>query len=197
MLEAVVQGKLCVLIPRRSIHRLQKEPLEIEPFELLRFRAGLRKNELQFVAGFDHEFSAGLRADTDPIDTRRRKESPVRFDRDFKAAPVKLIDERLIHLQERLAARADNHAARARRGRRRPGGRNLIRQLRRRRKLPSTGTVGSHEIRIAELADGGGTILLAPRPEIARRKPAEDRGAPGVSALALQRIEDFLDRVQL
>src|SRR5207248_9100388 len=51
------------------------------------------------------------------------------------------------------------------------------------------------EVRVAERADRARTVLLAPRPQVAPREPAEDRGAAHVRALALQRVEDLLDRV--
>jgi hypothetical protein len=51
------------------------------------------------------------------------------------------------------------------------------------------------KIRVAELADRRRTILLAPRPQIAPRKTAEDRRAPGLRPFALQRVENLFDSV--
>ena len=64
-----------------------------------------------------------------------------------------------------------------------------------RRKFSAAGTIGVGKIRIAELADGRRAVGFASRPEIAARKAAEDRGASGLRTLALQRVEDFFDRV--
>jgi hypothetical protein len=46
------------------------------------------------------------------------------------------------------------------------------------------------------LADGCRTVLLATRPEIAAGKAAEDGRAACLRAFALQRIENFFDRVR-
>src|SRR5581483_9730328 len=57
------------------------------------------------------------------------------------------------------------------------------------------GSVGTDEIGIAELTDGLGAILLPAGPQIAACKTAENRGAAGMDALALQRQENLFDRV--
>ena len=95
MLQAVIQREPRIRFADGAIHGLEKEPLEVERLKLLRFRARLRKNELQFMSGLDHQFRSRFRADTDPIDARRWKQSPIRFDSYFKTAPMELIDERL------------------------------------------------------------------------------------------------------
>jgi hypothetical protein len=45
------------------------------------------------------------------------------------------------------------------------------------------------------LADGRGAVGLAARPEIAAGEAAEDGGAAGLRAFALQSVEDFFDGV--
>ncbi len=55
--------------------------------------------------------------------------------------------------------------------------------------------VDADEIGVAELADRGRAILLAAGPEIAAGKTAKHRRASGLSAFALQRLENLLDRI--
>ncbi|MGF6730749.1 hypothetical protein OKW50_002830 [Paraburkholderia youngii] len=57
-------------------------------------------------------------------------------------------------------------------------------------------SVGADEVGVAETADGFRAILFAARPQIAACKTAEHGRPPGIRALALQRVEDFLDRVR-
>ena len=61
--------------------------------------------------------------------------------------------------------------------------------------LASALPVGADEIGVAEIALGGGTVLLAARPEVAAGEAQEDGAAAALHALALQRQEGFLDRV--
>jgi hypothetical protein len=58
-----------------------------------------------------------------------------------------------------------------------------------------TYAVSSHEIGVAELANRSAPIAFSPSPEVATRKPAEDRWSTGMSSFTLQRVEDFFDRV--
>src|SRR5690606_23753104 len=60
------------------------------------------------------------------------------------------------------------------------------------RELAAAGAVRADEIGVAEAAVGGLAVLLAPRPQVAAGKPAEDRGGAGIRALTLQRVENFL-----
>ena len=61
--------------------------------------------------------------------------------------------------------------------------------------LAAARPIGADKIGVAELADRVGAILFQPAPQIAAGKAQEHRGAAGLRALALQRVEDFLDRV--
>ena len=54
---------------------------------------------------------------------------------------------------------------------------------------------GADEIGVAELTNRARAIFLSARPEIAAAESTEDRGAPSLRALALQRVEDLFDRV--
>src|SRR3546814_13531227 len=53
--------------------------------------------------------------------------------------------------------------------------------------------VGADEIGVAEAADRGRAVLLAPCPQIAPGKAHEHRTAPALHALTLERQEHFLD----
>ena len=51
------------------------------------------------------------------------------------------------------------------------------------------------KIGIAELANRSRPVFFSPRPEVAAGKAAEHRGASCLSALALERVKNLLDRV--
>jgi hypothetical protein len=100
------------------------------------------------------------------------------------------IDQRFIHLQERLASSAHNELLRvtilctprcANRFNQRPGVREL-----------SASRTYTDKIGIAELTHSARSILFAPRPEIASAEPTEYRSLPSVRALTLKCVEDLL-----
>ena len=51
------------------------------------------------------------------------------------------------------------------------------------------------EIRVAEGADGGRAVGLAPAPQVAAGEAAEHGGAAGLPALALECVEDLFDGI--
>jgi hypothetical protein len=55
--------------------------------------------------------------------------------------------------------------------------------------------VRTHEVGVAEGADGLGAVLLAAGPQVAAGEPAEHRRLAGLAALALQGEEDLFDGV--
>ena len=61
--------------------------------------------------------------------------------------------------------------------------------------FPSAGSIGAHELGIAEAAGCVGPVLFPAAPEIATGEAAEDGWPPGVGALTLEGVEDFLDGV--
>ena len=138
---------------------------------------------------------AGLRADADPVETSAGRRwcrwSPRRFQNCERAARrsgmhrVAAAVRRRCRPQSVLPRAASWPATSPR----------WPRPALRRCELPAARPVRAHKIGVAELADGRGAVRLAARPEIAAGKAAEDRGAPGLRALALQRVEDFLDGV--
>ena len=102
-------------------------------------------------------------------------------------------DRRVVELEERFAAGADDEAlAVAVQGR--PATRDRVGEFVRRAELAAVGS-DAEEVGVAEAADRGLAILLAARPEVAAREAAEDRRSAGVRSLALEGVEDLLDGV--
>ena len=108
------------------------------------------------------------------------------------------LDQRLVQLQQRLAAGEDHigrGASHARAVLRRPERRQVRGERRGIRKAPAVLAVGAEEVGIAEGAGGTRPVRLPAGPEVAAGEAAEDAGATGLSALALQGIEGLLDVV--
>jgi hypothetical protein len=175
-----------------AVHRLQPEMREGEAAQFSWPEALLRENELQLGPRVGNERRACLRADAKPIETGRRGEGAIGFDGDFEAPGVDRADQRLIELQQGLAAGENNKPVRFASG---PNALDCHRKGFRAGKTSAAPPVHSHEIGIAETANGGGTIFLLAGPEIAAGKAAKYGGAPGVRAFALQSEEDFLYRI--
>jgi hypothetical protein len=106
---------------------------------------------------------------------------------------VQRIDQRRIQLQQGFSSCADDEPLSAVVPR--PTLSNRIRELVRRAELAAAVTIRSEEIRVAEFADCLRAIRLAAAPEIASTEAAEDSSAPGIYALALQRVKDLFDCV--
>jgi len=62
MFEAIAERRLRVVFPILTVHRLEKEMLELEVCKLFRLCSRLRKDKLEFAAVLEHEFRPGLRA---------------------------------------------------------------------------------------------------------------------------------------
>src|SRR5688500_396002 len=191
--EAVCERLLRVPLHQRPVHRLKKEVLEGERLETLRLRACLGEDELELVSGTETERGAGLGAHADPVEPGWGILGPVGLDGDLEAAGLERGDRRSVELEQRLAAGADHvrpcAGALGPRGPYRGGERLGIRE-------PGTAVaVDADEVGVAEAADGARAVLLAPRPEVAAREPAEDGRAARLGAFPLQRVEDLLDRI--
>src|SRR5437899_2257464 len=72
MPQAIVHRLRHVAGEVRTVHRLQGKALESKAGEIFRRRLRLRIDELQFVTGPDTQIGAGLGADAEPVETRRR-----------------------------------------------------------------------------------------------------------------------------
>src|SRR6476646_1204470 len=106
---------------------------------------------------------------------------------------MKRRDQRLVYLQHRLASgehherrRAAIAAPRVAAG---AGKRTGIGEL------AATIAIGANKIGVAEIADGASAVGLAAGPQVAAGETAEHGGPPRLGAFALQRVEDFLDRI--
>lgn len=146
------------------------------------------KHQLQFIARRLHKLRACLWTHAYPVDTRRCLYRAIRLHRNFKIAFVQCVDQHAIQLQQRFASRA-HYESRSLRSTDGPCCSDSLCQIDGGLKSPSAFAVHAHKLCIAELADRRRAIALAPRPQIASRKPAEHRRAPGLRAFTLQRIK--------
>lgn len=190
MSEAVADSHLRIADALRTIHGLQEEVLKVESLEVFRRRARLRKNKLQFLTRGLTKFGIRLGADADPVECGRRNERAVGLDGGEKSSRAHGIDELRVELQQRFAAGEDDETPFESMPPRRCNG---VSKRRRGRKTAPAVAAGADEIGVAEPADRRGTILFAAAPQITSGKTAEDGGAPGVGAFALQRPEYFFD----
>src|SRR6185437_7510145 len=99
MRQAIADRCRGVRRPLRIVHRLQEEAGEGEAGVTLRLGAGLRVDQLEFIAVRLDEIRAGLRADAYPVDALRRGERAVGLDPDLEAACVQRGDGRVVQLQ--------------------------------------------------------------------------------------------------
>src|SRR3546814_7068723 len=90
------------------VERLDEQMFEIERREPRDVAAGLRPDELQFVAAQLNQLAPRFRADADPVDAARDRKRAVAFDRDGEAAVVQRPHQRVIHLQHRFT-RSEEH----------------------------------------------------------------------------------------
>src|SRR4051812_13081548 len=142
----------------------------------LRLRFDLWVYELELIAVEQPQRRVRLGADTDPVDARGRQLRSVRLDGDLESARVKRVDQRFIELEQRLAAGANHERlpiGRRRPRRRNPGGEVMCACE------PSSIRADADEVRIAELAHGAMTVIVASRPEIAAAEAAEHGGTAG------------------
>src|SRR3984893_13949147 len=116
MAQAIVDCTGGVLDHVRAVHRLQRKPLKGKAEVILRRRACLRIDQLQFVTPAYHEIGAGFRADANPVHALGRRDGAVRLDADLEAARMQRLDQRRIHLQQRFPAGEDNVAVGIRAG---------------------------------------------------------------------------------
>ncbi|MDT4849571.1 hypothetical protein FQZ97_836950 [compost metagenome] len=162
--------------------------VEVQVREGLRQRIGLRVDELELVAAFQHDWRGALGADADPVDTGGRLDGAVGFDGHGEAAGVDGHEQERIQLQQGFAAREDHVAVF---GAGAPAGRDGVGQQFGRGELAAALAIGADEVGVAEGAGGTGAVAFAARPQVAACKPAEYRRAARMGAFALQRLENF------
>jgi hypothetical protein len=168
---AIRDRKLRVARALRAVHRLQKEMRESEALVACRLRSCLRKHELELVAVLDGEGRLRLGTHADPVDASRHGLRSIRLDGDAKAACAQRVQQRLVQLQQRLAAGANDEAVRFNTGW--PCCENGLGERIGIRKAAASWAVGSDEVGIAESAYRPRAILFTPRPEIATPRTAE------------------------
>src|SRR6266511_1748243 len=104
-------------------------------------------------------------------------------------------DKRLIELQQRLAARADDHWTRRIQRVTGPRRGDCRSELRRRCKSSSSRSVRTDKISVAEATGGAGAVRFPAGPEVAPREAQKHRRPTRLRALALQRVVQLLDAV--
>jgi hypothetical protein len=155
----------------------------------------LGKNDLQLITTVEIQRRPRFWTHTDPVNTRRRWSCSIGFDGYGDACSVKCAHQVIIHLKKRLSSGADDERAsvRASLG---PLLSNCCGEIFSTLKLAATWPIGSNEISIAEAAYSLGSIPLQTCPEIAPRKPAENRWPARVNAFPLKGVEDLLHDVR-
>src|SRR5262249_7218520 len=96
---AIGDGLLSVLPQRRTIHRREREPLEVKIAELLRRYTVLGEHEFELVTSADLQLRPGLGADTHPIDARGELDRAVCLQSNLKPVRVKRIDYERVDLK--------------------------------------------------------------------------------------------------
>src|SRR5579883_148515 len=154
--------------------------------------SGLRINELKLMPRPHFQVGAGLRAHAYPVEVLGWLDRSVGFDSDLEFPVMKGGSQCWVHLQKRLPA--GQHDEPPLNGAIPNPGYRLGEHL-------SGGIAATHssvesdKIGVAEAAYGVSSILSSSRPQIAASKPAKDGGPSGLSALALESLEDLFDRV--
>src|ERR1700741_4910046 len=82
--------------------------LKIELLIQFRLRSLLRENEFQFMSGPKFELRIGFGANTDPINIPTCYLRPIGFDGNLESYLMDSVDQRLVQLQKRFPASADN-----------------------------------------------------------------------------------------
>ena len=154
--------------------------LEVGVGEALGRRGLLRVDELELVAAQQHRVRAGLRADADPVDPGGRLERAVGLDRDLEARGVERVDGGA------SSCSSGSPPVQTTSGRLRPFGARPalgdgVGELGGAAELAAVRAVGADEVGVAERADGGRAILLAP---VQRLQPAKRQKTAGRPALA-------------
>src|SRR5204863_8891790 len=85
MAQAILDRARRVLDHVRAVHRLQREPFEIEAGKDFRRRVGLRVDQLQLMAAADHEVPR-FGADANPVQAIGRIDGAIGLDADREAA---------------------------------------------------------------------------------------------------------------
>lgn len=110
MLHAITDCLLRVQEAIRPVHGLQKEVAKLKVNVFFRLHSLLRKDQFQFVSGTLHKGRACFRTDADPIQAPWSFLRAVGLYRNFKTLRMERFDQRLIELEQRLTAGADDES---------------------------------------------------------------------------------------
>jgi hypothetical protein len=161
--------------------------------EARRLRPRLRVDQLELITRLKLDFGSRLGAHADPVQALGRWLSSVGLHRDLEALGMEGADQLLVHLEQRLATGAYDEPG-ADVGSR-PGCRDGSGQFLRGSEATSPGAVRPDKVGVAEVADRRFAVAFPPAPEIASGETTEDRRAPGLSAFALEGVENLFDGV--
>src|SRR5580658_3266795 len=128
-----------------------------QPLKFFRRGTGLRKDQLEFIAGVLDELRARFRTHADPIEAAGRRNCSIRLHCNLEPPSMQRIDQRSVQLQERFAS-GEYHKLISRSGSWLPGLFNSICQSCFGIEFAPVRAISSDEIRIAEFADSGGTV---------------------------------------
>jgi len=143
---------------------LKEKSFKAEMLESLRRSQWLRKDKLEFLAMLEHEWRASLRTHTNPIKSRRRRLSAVRFDRNSEPNLVKRINGRRVQLEKRFATSADHVAFRSIVLSTGPRCTYRGSKIRSRFKQTSARPICTYKIRVTKLANSYRTLGLTAGP---------------------------------
>src|SRR5260364_491355 len=86
---------------------------EIERLILSQALVVLRNHDFELIALRDNQLSVRFWADANPINALQYGQRAVGFNRDCKTRAMQRVDQCIVELQHRLAARADDNAPRS------------------------------------------------------------------------------------
>src|SRR5579863_9194857 len=110
VVEAVANRLLRIGDAAGAVHGLQKEVAEGELGQLRGVNSLLGKDQLELITGVLHEWRAGFWADANPVQRVGGVHGSVGLHSDLELARVQSLDERLVELEQRFAAGADDES---------------------------------------------------------------------------------------
>ena len=185
MVQAVGDRQLrCSRSTLGAVHRLQEEVVEVAVARSARAAppsCGI--DELQLVAASEHGLGPGLRADADPVESRRAASSVPLVSTAISKPPACSASISVgVELQQRLAAGADDEAAGPAVGAAGQCAATRAGQVVGGAELAAAGAVGADEVGVAEPADRASRG--PPRGPVHRLQPAKRQNTAGRPALA-------------
>ena len=158
MPEAIVYRQRRMRLYPRAVQGLQEKVTEIEITIVFRIDPILREQEFQLVSGPHEEPGAGFRADADPVNAGRHRQSPVCLHCNLETRVVEGGDEGFVELKQGLSSGRDQQPldARSRRGKK---GRRSRCKLSRITEDAASRSIRTHKIRVTVWAGRPGSVL--------------------------------------